>query len=94
MTVPFPLDEDLLEEEDEDEEDHRSPPFFAHFCHVKQCLNDAQVECGDCFLRFCRECIQTYLDMSPAYQRYDESSHQYICIYCFIEEQEANILNN
>lgn len=86
MAVPIPSDDEYIPETRSRRPRHSSPPFFAHFCNVSLCDENAELQCEECDLRFCTDCVDDFFSMSSAYLKYDTDQHQFICIYCFIEE--------
>lgn len=72
MTVPYPSDP-------------THQPFLP--CVNENCVRRAVKECSDCFLQHCQECIDTQQQLSDPYFYFLECSHQYTCIYCFINLQ-------
>jgi hypothetical protein len=64
-------------------------------CDFPSCPNTAAFFCEEChYVEHCRSCFETMLQKSEIYNTFMRDEHQFTCIYCFIDLQKDEVLNN
>lgn len=54
-------------------------------CASRNCGNRADHECSDCFLQHCSQCVEVYMLCSSPYVEFQRITHQYTCLFCFVD---------
>lgn len=61
-------------------------------CDFPSCPNTACFFCDEChYVEHCRSCFETMMSRSEIYNTYMEGTHQYTCIYCFMDIQSNEL---
>jgi hypothetical protein len=61
-------------------------------CDFPSCPNIANYFCDEChYVEHCKSCFEQMMARSEIYNIYMQETHQYTCIYCFMDMQQDSL---